>query len=335
MFKNLTIWLKKNFTMGLTASSISTEGELIEEYYNKVFVNELRSNLVFAGWGLMGRHPRNSGELVHWLSLQDFSAAGALTEGTDPTENTLSAGDQTAVLAQYGQTVQLSDILQGTWVPQSLVEVMERLARSAALEVDTEIRDACFTANGGVQYAGTAVARNSIATDGSFDVDMAEIREAVHTLESSNAQPFSDRLYRGVIHSDVKYDLQADTAHWQEVLKHTESGLRDLRGTNAASNGRGNGVAGVLNGVEFIQSNQALKMVASGSASTDVYQSYVFGEEHYGVSQFQDVQTIIKNPSPSSSLDLYGTFGYKMGFATKELNSSRMVRLESGAAMGD
>ena len=103
MFKKLFSWLSQNFPMGLTASSISTEGELIEEYYNKVFINELRSNLVFAGWGLMGRHPRNQGELVHWLSLADFSAAGALTENTDPTENTLSAGDQTAVLAQYGE----------------------------------------------------------------------------------------------------------------------------------------------------------------------------------------------------------------------------------------
>ena len=331
----LFIWLSENLPIGLTASSISTEGELIEEYYNKVFLNELRSNLVFAGWGLMGRQPRNNGELVHWLSLQDFSAAGNLTEGTDPTENTLSAGDQTAVLAQYGQTVQLSDILQGTWVPQSLVEVMERLARAASLEVDTVIRNSCFTAGGSAQYAGSAVARNSIATDGSFDVDMAEIRNATHSLESLNAQPFADGYYRGVIHPDVKYDLQADTAHWQEVLKHTESGLRDLRGGNAASNGKGNGVVGELNGVEFIQSKQALKMVASGSASTDVYQSYVFGAEHYGVSQFQDVQTVIKNPSPSSSLDLYGTFGYKMGFATKELDSSRMTRIESGAAKGD
>ena len=98
----LFIWLSENLPIGLTASSISTEGELIEEYYNKVFINELRSNLVFAGWGLMGRQPRNNGEIVHWLSLQDFSAAGNLTEGTDPTDNTLSAGDQTAVLAQYG-----------------------------------------------------------------------------------------------------------------------------------------------------------------------------------------------------------------------------------------
>ena len=82
--------------------TISTESELIKEYYRDQFLNELRENLVFTGWGLMGSHPKNQGELVHWLSMADFSAAGALTEATDPTETSLSAGDQTAVLAQYG-----------------------------------------------------------------------------------------------------------------------------------------------------------------------------------------------------------------------------------------
>jgi len=165
---------------------------------------------------------------------------------------------------------------------------------------------------------------------------MAEVREAIHSLEANKTQPFSDGLYRGIIHQDVKYDLQGDTANWQEILKHTDSGMMDVRGMgNAASNGRGNGVVGRLFGVEFIMSQQAGKLDASGSASTDIYQSYVFGPEHYGVSDFESVKTIIKNPSPVSTLDLYGTVGYKMAFATRELNSKRMIRIESGASLGD
>jgi|TARA_Y100000296_G_C5177296_1_gene260850 N4-gp56 family major capsid protein len=316
--------------------TISTEAELIEEYYNKVFLNELRANTVFAGWGLKSTHPRNQGELVHWLSIADFSASPALTEGTDPDETNLSAGDLTAALAQYGQTVKISDILQGTWVPQSMVEVMERLARAAALEIDTVIRDSNFTAGGSAQYGGTAVARNSIATDGTFDMDIAEVRESLNSLETLKAQPYPDGFYRGIINQDVKYDLQGDTANWQEILKHTESGMGDMRTFgNAASSGMGKGVVGRLFGVEFILSQQALKMVASGSANTDVYQSYIFGPEHYGVSEFEDIKTIIKNPSPVSTLDLYGTVGFKMAFATRELNSSRMIRVESGAVLGD
>lgn len=327
----------------MATTTTSTEPELIAEYWNNRFINELRNNLVFAPWGLKGTHPKGSGTMVHWLALADLSASSAAgTEGTDPTEHTLSAGDQTATVSQYNDVVKVSDILQETWLPGSMGTLMERIARVAAKKIDTVVRDAAFTAGGTVQYAGSAVARNSIATNGSFDMDLAEVREASRTLEGYAAQPFSDGYYRGIVHPDVKYDLQSDTANWQEILKYTETGFKDVQGFgNAASNGNGKGVVGRLFGVEFIMTGQSLKMVGSGSAydsnsaGTDIYQSYIFGPEHFGISQLQDVQTIIKNPSPSSSLNLYGTMGYKMAFATKQLDAKRMIRIESGATGGN
>ena len=327
--------MTKHFPIGLTTTTISTEGEIMEEWYNTKFIHELRSNLVFAGWGLLSTHPKNKGEIVHWLSMIDFSATPALTEGGDPTETSLSAGDQTAALAQYGQSLKISDILQETWIPEDMVQAMERLARAAALEVDTTIRNVSFTAGGSAQYCGTAVARNSIASDGSFDYDVAEFREAIHSLETLKAEPYPDGFYRGIIHQDVKYDLQGDTANWQEILKHTPEGFRQVQGFgNAASDGRGNGVVGHMWGIEFIMSQQAIAYDGSGSASTDIYQSYVFGPGHYGVSNFENMQWIIKNPSPASNLNMYGTFGYKFAYATKELDSARMIRLEGGATLG-
>jgi N4-gp56 family major capsid protein len=316
-------------------STTSTEAELLSEFWNNVFINELRDNLQFEQFGLKNSHPMGSGTTAHWLSLADLSAAAALTEASDPTSYTLSAGDQTAVVKQYGATVTLSDLLQDTWISGSMQTLMERLARNAAHTIDTVIRDTNFTAGGTVQYAGTAVARNSIATDGSFDMDIAEIREAVNTLEGAGVPTYADGGYVGVIHQDVKYDLQGDTANWQEILKHNESTIGTITtGGVGTAPGRG-GYIGSMFGVNFMLSQKALKLDASGSASTDVYQSYIFGPEHYGVSDLQGVQTIIKNPAPSSSLDLYGTVGWKAGFATKELDGGRMVRVESGAALGD
>jgi N4-gp56 family major capsid protein len=141
----------------MATSTTSTEAEIIAEYWRNVFLNELRENLVFWQYGMVGTHPRGSGTLVHWLALDDLSAAAALTEGTDPDEYTLSAGDQTATVAQYGASVLVSDLLQDTWVSGSYQTLMERLARNAALTLDTVIRNTCFTAGGSAQYAGTAV----------------------------------------------------------------------------------------------------------------------------------------------------------------------------------
>ena len=87
----------------MAVSSTSTEAELISEFWNNVFINELRENLQFEQFGLRHSNPGGSGTTVHWLSLGDLSAAAALTEGTDPNEFTLSAGDQTAAIKQYGK----------------------------------------------------------------------------------------------------------------------------------------------------------------------------------------------------------------------------------------
>ena len=317
----------------MAVTTTGTEAELIAEYWNSVFLNNLRENLVIEQFGLKNVHGKGSGTMVHWLGLYDLSAAAALSEGFDPTEFALSAQDQTATVEQYGAAVRISDLLQDTWQAGSYQTLMERLARNAAYSIDTIIRDACLTAGGSAQYGGTAVARNSIASDGTFDADLAEIKEAVHSLESLKVPTFPDGFYVGIVHPDVKYDLQGDTASWQEILKHTETGFPTVRGGVGMVPGQG-GVVGTLFGVKFIMTTQALKMAGSGSADTDVYQSYIFGPEQFGVSELQNVQVIVKNPAPASNLDMYGTVGWKAAFVAKELASSRLIRLETGSSMG-
>jgi len=323
--------------MALTTTG--TEAELIAEYWNGIFQNELRANLLFDQYGMKSTHAKGSGTMVHWLALLDLSAAAALSEGQDPTEYTLSAGDMTATVAQYGASVLVAELLQDTWQAGSYQTLMERLARNAALTIDTIVRDSCFTAGGSAQYGGTAVARNSIATSG-FDMEMAEIRTAVHSMEALKVPTFPDGFYHGILHQDIKYDLQSDTAHWQEILKYTESGLGGLRKGVGTTPGQG-GFVGSMYGTKFILSQQALKMVGSGSpytggsAGTDIYQTYIFGPEHFGVSELQDVQIIVKNPHPASDLDLYGSVGWKAAFVAQQLNSSRMTRLETGSTFGN
>jgi len=310
----------------MAASTTGTYTAPVMEYWNNYFLNELRANLVLEQFGLKGLHPKNNGAMVHWQTMTDFSAATtALAEATaDTNEYSLSGAMVTATVTQYGAYVKISDLLQDVWLAGSYQTVMERLARHAALTIDTVIRDSCFTAGGTAQYGGTAVARNSIASDGSFDMDLSEVRMAVNSLETLKAPRWPDGFYVGVVHQDVKYDLQGDTANWQDVLKFIPGSQQHVI----------KGEVGEMYGVRFIMSQQALAMDASGSASTDVYQSYIFGPEHYGISELQGVQTIIKNPSPVSQLDTFGTVGWKVGFVSKQLDASRMIRIESGASLG-
>ena len=282
-------------------------------------------------YGMRNTHARGQGSMVHWLAMADMTAGGSITEGTDPTEYTLSSGDQTATVAQYGQSVLVSDILQDTWVAGSYQQLMERLARNAALTLDTVIRNSILSAGGTASYGGTAVARNSIATDGSMDMDVAEIRTGMTYLETLKAETYPDGFYRCVVPPDVKYDLQGDTASWQEVVKHTDPSM--IRERFAGARGAGRHDIGELFGVRFAMSQLCPTLAVSGSACTDVYQSYLFSPGHFGISELQEVQTIVKNPHPASDLDLYGTVGWKVAFAAKQLEAKRMIRIETGASL--
>lgn len=309
----------------MAAVTTSSNANLLEQYWNEVFVNELREAMVFYDLGLKSNVPDNSGTVEHWLTIADLSADPiARTEGTDPTEYSLSSGDMTATVKQYGDFVKFSDVFRDTSINGTMKMIMERLGRHAAKTMDIVIRDAVLSASTVVKYGGTAVARNSIATDGSFDFTVATLRKAKNFLSKANAMPLRGNEFVAIAHPDVIYDLEGDT-NWVNAHLYTEKGI----------NGIYDGEAGKLYGTRFIENTNALLMDASGSASTDVYQTYIIGNEAIGVGEFRGVQTIVDQESMASPLRLYGTAGWKTQFACRQLQASAMVRYETGASQGD
>ena len=150
-------------------------------------------------------------------------------------------------------------------------------------------------------------------------MDVAEVREAVRYLEGGNVPTMADGYYVGVIHPYAKYDLQGDS-NWTNLHMYVDKGINNLY----------KGEVGELYGVRFKQTTQCFNS-AMGSASAKLYQTYIMGKNHFGISKLYDPKTIIKNPHPASDLDLYGTVGWKAAFATKELDSKRLVRIEGSA----
>lgn len=282
--------------------------------------------MVFYDLGVLNTHPTGAGTLAHWLSLADLSGnATALTEGTDPTEYSLSAGDFTATVKQYGDSVLLTDLFLDTAIEGSLEQVIERISRHAAKKMDLVVRDTVLTAGTNVLYGGTAVARNSIATDGTFDYDVAESRRVINWFRKANVQPIQDPYFVGVIHPDIAYDIEGDSS-W--VNAHIYAGEGTVETIYKGEIGR-------LFGIRYVMNTNALVMDASGSAATDVYQSYFFGQEGFGVAQLHDAKVIIKNPHPASDLDLYASVGWKSAFAARQLQASALLRMETGSSRGD
>ena len=304
--------------MGQTTSS--TLSSVMQIYYDKKLLKRAEKELVYKQLGRVGTMPHGEGKTIYWTRYTNMPAqSAALTEGTDPTARGISAVTVSAVLAQYGDLTQVTDILSLTAFDNVIGSAVELLGYQAGLTVDTIVRDV-VAATTNVLYASGVANRTSIAASNILTV--ADVRKAVRTLKGANAKPNSKAggKYVAVIHSDVEYDLQGDDA-WVHAVKYTEKGVGRIF----------QGETGELYGVKFLLSTNAPVLTNSGSANTDVYKTLIFGEEAFGVSDLQSIRTIVNNPSKNSALDLYADVGWKTSFVAAILNNDYMVSVESAA----
>lgn len=298
----------------------------IKSYYEKRFLMRAEENFVFEQLGTPGRIPKGEGKTVVWNRMTNPTAkTTALTEATDPTPAGLSATLLSATLAQYGNFERISDLVEMTALDTTVKEAIDVLAYEAAVTIDTVIRDVVVA--GGTAMIGTAAYTNSAGftpTRNSINADdlitVGDIRRAKRTLNEFSAKPHTKDRYVAVAHPDVIFDLEGDT-NWINAHIYTEKGI------NAVYNGE----AGEMYGVRFIMSQNAPILTNSGSAGTEVYPTLIMGEQFFGVSKLQNLETYVDSPSPRSALRLFSDIGWKASFAVKVLNDSFGVRLETAA----
>jgi len=308
-------------------TTTSTLSGPVKSFYEKQFLLRAEENFVFEQLGKPGKIPEGEGKTVVWNRMTNPTVKNtALTEGTDPTPSGLSATLLSATLAQYGNYEQVTDLLKLTAIDSTIKEVMDVLAYEATKTIDTVVRDAILT-GGTVLYATAAYSnsagfnpvRNSINSDDTITV--YDVRRAVRQLHRFSAQPHTKDRYVAVAHPDVIFDLQGDS-NWVNAHIYTEKGI------NAVYNGE----AGEIYGTRWVMSQNASVLTNSGSGGTEVYPTFIMGKEFFGVSKLQNLETYVDSPSPRSALRLYSDIGWKASWATKVLNDSFAVRLESAAS---
>jgi N4-gp56 family major capsid protein len=305
----------------MALTNTSTLSSVMQIYYDKKLLKRAEKELVYKQLGRVGTIPKNEGKTVYWTRYTNMPVASTITEGVDPTARGVSAVTVSATLSTYGDLTQVTDVLSMTAFDNVISSAVELLGYQAGLTVDSVVRDIA-AATTSVKYASGVANRTSIAASNVMTI--ADVRKAVRTLRNNNAAPHSKAMgkYVAVIHPDVEYDLQGDTA-WVNAAIYTDKGIDRVF----------NGETGEMYGVKFLRSANAPVLTNSGSAGTEVYQSLFFGEEAFGVSDLQDVRTIVQNPSKNSALELYADVGWKAYFASAILNDNFMVSVESAASI--
>lgn len=308
--------------MSSTTTGLSN---LMSTYYDKRFLERAKEMVVYDIGADVKRLPLNEGKTVVWNRFSPLAKATTpLTEATNPSAVDMTSTQVSAAVAEYGNYTKVGTLFEVTSIDVGLREHVDTHAQNAAETIDELILNE-LDGGGTAQIVNDVAATSAIAS--SDTLDGAEVREAVSDLKLAKAMPFANNYYRAIIPVSVAYDLRGDS-EWLDAYRYTD-----------ADNIR-NGLVGKLHGVEFYETNNEAVTADAGSGNVDVYKTFVFGQHAYGVVDLagQGKPIIyVKRPNAndtSNPLDLYSTIGWKSHFATKVLNSSWLIEIESASSIG-
>jgi N4-gp56 family major capsid protein len=272
-------------------------------------------------------------------------ATTPLVEGVTPSGSTLANQDYTVQLAQYGDFVTITDVIEDTHTDPVLEQSTSILGEQAAVTVET-LRFNVLKAGTNVFYANQVAGRASIITA----ITLADQRRVTTALNRQNAKKITsvvastpdyntksvEASYVGIVHPDCETDIRtmtgfkpvADygphTAPWENEIGSVEQ-CRYLS-TTVAEPWVDSGGTAVTNSLRFTTANSAC----------DVYPVIYFARDAFGIVPLKgktSMTPMVVNPKPAAGdpLGQRGTVGWKLWNATVILQEAFMARLEVGA----
>lgn len=306
--------------MAASVGTTTTTANALKQYWHDFFIERLVDTIAMKGLTKRARISPGNGKTVFWVGISKVSAAGAsLTEGADPTTRSSAAFRVSGSLTEYGNLVKNSRLFMDTAIDGTREQIISDLARDAAKVCDDTLL-ATALAGGAVVFAGAATHRSNIVLASTATVKA--IRKAVRLLQLSSAPRFPDGYYVGLVHPDVAFDLQTDSA-WLDVNRYRDTVKYDIQGE-----------VGRLYGVRFALAPTIPILINTGSANVDVYRTLIFGQDYMGQSDLGDLEVVINEPGKSSELGQFNTYGYRFVMANAVLQNSRAARVESSASLG-
>ena len=289
----------------------------MKTFYDMTLIDEAQANLVHDQFGQKRPIPANGGKTIEFRKFAPLAKAlTPLTEGVTPDGKSLEVSTITAEVAQYGDFITQSDVLELTALDNTILEATKLLGRQAGLTLDTIVRNVLHSGTN-VTYCpkadGTAVtSRSALTNDCLLTVDV--IKQVVAKLRAQNAPTIGGK-YVAIIHPYVAYDLMSDK-NWIEAHQYANP-------TNLYE-----GEIGEIAGVRFVQTTEA-KIYSGG-----VFGTLFLGEGAYGVTEITGggLQTIVKQKGSAGTadpLDQRSSVGWKAIKTAELLIPNYIVRVES------
>lgn len=289
-------------------------------FYDMTLLDEAQAALVHDQFAQKRPIPQNGGKTIEFRKFASLpKATTPLTEGVTPDGKSLNVTAITATVAQYGDYITQSDVLELTSIDNTIVEATKILGRQAGLTLDTVTRNVLQSGTN-VTYCpksdGTEVTSRS-GLDATCQLTVKVVQQVVAKLKGQNA-PTINGKYVAIIHPYVAYSLMRDP-EWIDAHKY------------AQPDNLFTGEIGEIAGVRFVETTEA-KVYDGG-----VFGTLIMGANAYGVTEITGggLQTIIKQKGSAGTadpLDQRSSIGWKAIKTAELLIPNYLVRVESKVA---
>lgn len=339
-FRRLTDFRARMRLQAFATQTTTTKGSgndlspEMKTFYDKTLIDEAEPSLVHDQFGQERDIPRNGGKTIEFRKFSSLpKAVTPITEGVTPEGNKLNVSAITATVAQYGDFVEVSDLLDLTAIDNVIVETTALLGSQAGRTLDTVTREvlqsgtnvfyAPKVAEGGAE---TPVTKRS-ELDKTALLRVKDVFRVAAFLKSMNA-PKIDGYYVGIIHPWVAYDLMMEAGDaWQEAHKY------------AKPENIFKGEIGELGGVRFVETTEAKiyndsTCPANGSnGKLSVFGCLFLGANAYGKTKVDGggLEMIVKQKGSAGTADPLNqrsTVGWKALKTSELLVPEYIVRFE-------
>lgn len=315
--------------------------EEIGNYYSRSLLERLIPNLVYTRFGQVRDLPRKAGSLdIRFRRYNSLTAATiAISEGSTPTGSELAKTDVNATVAQYGDWVGITDVLDFNSIDPILTEAAEMLGEQAGDTLDQLTREVLVVGSGVIYSAEGGPADETASVGATSLLTAALVKEAVENLATANAKKITrivtpstgisttpiNAAYIGLVHPKTVFTLKGLTG-WIPVEKYpSQSDVMP-------------GEAGALDEVRFVATSNASNDATGGSGGVSVHKTIILGANAYGISRVsgEAIRNIVKalgSAGTADPLDQRTTSGWKATFVAKILDDNAMVRIEHAVSV--
>ena len=300
-----------------------------DAYYDRLLLKMLRQmEFHYSKYAVEKSLPKNFGDTINWRRFNKLAVTkNALVEGETPSGQTVSGSSVTAVIAQYGNVMYFTDIVDLQQLDKIRQEYTVELGFQAKESLDEIVRDvlvaegsAAFAHAGGSEGLGTNSALTALAADDIPRID--DFRRIV--LAMKKAFIGGNRKASGKYVALVAPDVMAQLFEDQKVQDFMDFGR-----TNAMFS---DGMVVDMFGIRFEEVlNAPITSEAGSSANLTAYDSIVIGEEAYAITKLEGagLKVITKglgSAGVEDPLDQRQSIGWKItGFGAKVLNANAVV----------